>query len=267
MKMRLSCAVLSLAFILGAFGAWADESVQQVIPYVKKFRPQDHVILKYKFKILDKPTDVTFSLWDAESDGTQVWSEEKSIVIRPFIHHEIKTQLGDTVSFESASVDFAKQLWVQVDVNGLQLGSRDKLVVAAYSLWSANGGGAGIPGPAGAVGATGATGPTGPKGDKGDNGTQGIQGPAGVAGAIGPTGETGPTGPQGIPGIDGVAGAIGPAGEIGPTGPKGDKGDNGTAGPQGIQGVVGATGSTGPTGDTGLTGATGSTGPTGDTGL
>ncbi len=157
MKMRLSCAVISFAIILGACGAWAGESVQQVIPYVKKFRPQDHVILKYKFKILDNPTDVTFSLWDAESGGTQVWSEEKSIVIRPFIHHEIKTQLGDTVSFESASVDFAKQLWVQVDVNGLQFGSRDKLVVAAYSLWSANGGGAGIPGPAGATGATGTT--------------------------------------------------------------------------------------------------------------
>ena len=102
----------------------------------------------------------------------KIWSEEKLIAIRPLLSHEIKTNLGDTTSFESASVDFSKQLWVQVEINGMTLGSRDKLPVVPYALWSANADATGEPGPAGPAGPQGPIGATGPKGLPGVTGAQ-----------------------------------------------------------------------------------------------
>ena len=246
--------------LMGNMGAWGSEPVNRVLPYTKTFRPMDQLFLKYKVQLFTNPTDVTFSLWDDELDGTQVWSEMKPIVIQPLVQREIKTNLGDTVSFDSTSVDFSKQLWVQVDINGMQLGARDKLAVAAYALWSANGDGTG------AIGATGATGNIGPTGATGSTGITGSTGATGGTGATGTAGATGPMGPQGIAGADGSMGAIGPIGPAGITGTTGDVGPTGATGSTGITGATGATGAIGPTGAQGIAGVTGVTGPTGAVG-
>ena len=256
--------------MFGAFAARASEPIASVFPYVKKFPATEPLIMKYKVNILKTTTDVRFSLWDDAAAGTEVWSEEKPISTRsimdfannqyrinqPFISRETKeinTNLGDTVTFESASVDFSQQLWVQVEINGIQLGDRDKLLVVPYALWSINNatglrGATGATGPIGAPGMTGATGPIGGPGMTGATGTIGATGAIGFTGSTGATGEPGDNGTNGEPGPIGATGAQGVQGV---TGTMGAQGSTGTTGPTGVQGVIGATGSTGATGATG----------------
>jgi hypothetical protein len=218
MKLRLNLVIILLSTMPGAVSSWASEPVQRMFPYVKTFKPSDLFFIKYKADISEKTTDVTFSLWDDEEAGSKIWSEEKPIAIRPLVSREIKTNLGDTISFESASVDFSKQLWVEVEIKGMTLGSRDKLPVVPYALWSAHTDVTGEPGPAG---------PAGPQGPIGATGTQGL------------TGEAGAEGPAGPQGLTGEAGAEGPAG---PQGLTGEAGAEGPAGPQGLTGEAGAPG-------------------------
>ena len=175
MKLRLNFVIIVLSAMLGAVGSWASEPVERVFPYVKTFKPSDFFFLKYKADSIEKTTDVTFSLWDEAEAGSKIWSEEKLIAIRPLLSHEIKTNLGDTTSFESASVDFSKQLWVQVEINGMTLGSRDKLPVVPYAIWSANTDATGEPGPAGPAGPQGPIGATGPQGLPGATGNWGTR--------------------------------------------------------------------------------------------
>jgi len=79
---------------------------------------------------------ILFSLWDDESAGSEVWSEEKTISLTGT---KIKTSLGDTIPL--TDVDFSQQLWVQVErkkADGTYkvLGLRDRLGVVPYALWS-----------------------------------------------------------------------------------------------------------------------------------
>jgi hypothetical protein len=101
----------------------------------------------------------------------------------------ISSNLGSDISPLNVA-DFSNQLWVQVeilDTNGTPtiIGTRDKLNVAPYAIWSAT---SNVPGVAG------------PQGQKGDTG------PNGPAGPTGATGETGPQGPQGTPALTDCAG-------------------------------------------------------------
>lgn len=68
-------------------------------------------------------------------------------------------------------------------------------------------------------------------------------------------------------GSGGGTGEQGPQGETGPQGPQGETGATGATGPQGPTGATGATGATGPQGPTGATGATGPAGADGTGGL
>ncbi len=215
----------------------------------------------------------------------------------------VTSKLGDVTSL--ASVDFSQQLWVQVtNANGTVVyGSRDKLAIAPYALWSAASGVMNWKGfydplltyakhdavsylgtsyisqkdannsvpptdwdvlaVKGDMGATGFTGAAGSNGVAGPAGAQGIQGIQGLKGDIGATGLQGPTGLTGVSGAQGIQGIIGLTGTTGPTGPIGL---TGTTGAQGVQGLTGAAGATGPTGTTGAAGAQGIQGFTGATG-
>ena len=131
------------------------------------------------------PTEVyfTFSFWDAEAEGIMVWEETKAIHVTSATRL-ISTYLGDTDPFDQQVVDFAQQLWVQVENgSGTVIGTRDKLGVVPYALFSATSDVPGVPGP---EGPSGAMGPQGPKGDPG------------ISGAAGPQGPEGPQGPAGV---------------------------------------------------------------------
>jgi hypothetical protein len=220
--------------------------------------------------------DVTFTLYDAATAGTEVWTENHGIT---FDQGYFSVVLGETTPLDGAvldgatyylgiavggdpemtpraavhSVPYAVRAGLADDVEGdihpstVSIGNQ--LVIDQNGQWVGD--------PSGLVGPTGATGPAGPQGT---TGATGAQGPAGVTGAIGPTGPqgaagaVGPTGPQGAAGAvgpTGPQGAVGPAGAIGPTGPAG------AVGPTGPQGAAGALGPTGPQGPAGVQGPPG----------
>ena len=103
--------------------AWADPVVREI--YYQK-----------KTTLASKSFDLRFSLWDAETGGGEVWSEEKGVTPKNGI---IKTYLGDTAPLDG--VDFSSQLWVQVerikkDGTPIAVGTRDMLAVVPYALYS-----------------------------------------------------------------------------------------------------------------------------------
>jgi len=106
-------------------------------------------------KNCSKGCTVRFSLWDASQGGTELWNEEKVVIIKKKM---LTTALGDTVSLET--VDFSEQRWVQaeiqVDGSFIPLGTRDPLRPAAYALYSP-----GTPGSGDMTGVTAGTGLTG----------------------------------------------------------------------------------------------------------
>ena len=85
-----------------------------------------------------------FSLWDAETGGNMIWSEQKKAPVNATGY--ITTLLGDTEPLNPA--DFSQQLWVQVDnvkagPTYVPIGARDKFVVVPYALHSLSSGAGG----------------------------------------------------------------------------------------------------------------------------
>jgi len=118
---------LATAFFLSCI-ALASATPFKEILYTKK------VALAYP-----KTYTFRFSLYDAESDGLAVWSEDKAISLTGA---KLTTKLGDAITFDEAGVDFSQQLWVQVDrwvkaKNAwVPVGTRDRLGVVPYAIWS-----------------------------------------------------------------------------------------------------------------------------------
>jgi len=170
MKTGKITAMAALLFFLGVAGAWAAPVDEQ---------------LTYQKRLTSAPAtgnvSCTFSLFDAEAvgQGMRLWAETKTIPMTSTTRL-ITTNLGDTVRFSDMGADFSQQLWVQVDCAGQTIGTRDKLAVTTYSLWSSR---SNTPGPQGPKGDTGATGSAGPSGPQGLQGIQGPQGPAGPTGS------------------------------------------------------------------------------------
>ena len=166
MKKRYLIPTL-VVFLLSILSiAWADPVIREIY-YQKKTTlafPRTYTLL--------------FSLWDAEAGGTKVWDEEKRVMLTS---STLKTYLGDATPLNAE--DFMAQLWVQVerkkgDGTFQQVGTRDRLGVVPYALWSE-------------ISQSGPPGPTGPQGP------QGIQGPPGPEGPAGPKGDKGDPGPAG----------------------------------------------------------------------
>ncbi|MEW5745880.1 MAG: hypothetical protein AB1805_10660 [Nitrospirota bacterium] len=232
------CLSILCALLMAAQSASADAVVKQ---------------LYYQKKLSSAPVSgtgtitvsYTFSLWDVETGGSEavnrVWYETKGIPVTSTTR-VISTYLGDTSQLYTDM--FAQQLWVQVESNGTVIGTREKLGVVPYALFSATSDVPGVPGPTGPTGLQGIPGEPGAMGPKGDTGATGATGAKGDPGAAGATGAKGDTGAQGIAGA---------------TGPKGDTGATGATGPTGPQGIQGVAGPTGPTGPAGVTSATATT--------
>ena len=123
--------VVVVVFLLSILSiAWADPVVKQM--YYQK-----------KTTLASKTYDLKFSLWDSETAGVEVWSEEKDLTLTKGI---IKTYLGDAFTLDG--VDFSSQLWVQVerikkDGTPIKVGTRDMLSVVPYALYSEVSGGGG----------------------------------------------------------------------------------------------------------------------------
>jgi len=170
MKTGKITAMAALLFFLGMAGAWAAPVDEQ---------------LAYQKRLIAAPAtgnvSCTFSLFDAEvvGQGMRLWGETKTIPMTSTTRL-ITTNLGDTVRFSDMGTDFSQQLWVQVDCAGQTIGTRDKLAMTSYALWSSR---SNTPGPQGEPGPAG---PQGPKGDAGATGPAGPQGPKGDTGVTGP---------------------------------------------------------------------------------
>jgi len=130
MKKRYLIVALALFLTFIVSIAWADPVVKQM--YYQK-----------KTTLASKTYDLKFSLWDSETGGVEVWSEEKDLTLTKGI---IKTYLGD--AFPLDGVDFSSQLWVQVerikkDGTPIKVETRDMLSVVPYALYSEVSGGGG----------------------------------------------------------------------------------------------------------------------------
>ena len=136
--------ILTLILCTLPAGAFA-EPVSPVISYTKTVP-----------KNCAKGCTLRFSLFDASEGGTEIWNEEKQLIIKK---KTLITALGDTVSL--SMVDFSEQLFVQTEMQQtdgsfILLGARDPLRPAPYALYSP-----GIPGGGDITSVTAGTGLTG----------------------------------------------------------------------------------------------------------
>ena len=135
MKRTACCVIvfLSILFLLTTT-AWSP-------PVIRHIYYQKKTTLAYP----SSPT-LKFSLWDEETEGMEVWSEEKRVSLTS---NTIKTYLGDANPFDDVALDFSRQYWVQVDrktrAGYVPLGERDRLGITPYSFWSVYGNE--VPGP------------------------------------------------------------------------------------------------------------------------
>jgi hypothetical protein len=102
--------------------------------------PARHYISYTKRNTLSSPATATlrFSLWDAPTNGVEVWSEEKLVTMTV---PGIRVALGDVTPLDT--VDFSRQLWVQVELKRrlgqyVVMGARDLLPASAYAAWAPN---------------------------------------------------------------------------------------------------------------------------------
>ncbi len=282
---KLSTFFVFLGVLLTA--AFVHAAIPQTVNYQGYLTDADGLALNGAFSM-------EFQIYDAEIEGTLLWSEQQTeVAVDSGLFHVL---LGDAVPID---LTFDEPYWLEIIVEGEPLYPRQALTSVGQAFKAADADdvygrdinpgsisieeyglvidetGQWVGDPTGLTGPQGDTGPTGPQGDTGPIGPQGETGPIGPQGETGPVGsqgDTGPIGPQGDTGPIGPQGDTGPIGPQGDTGPIGPQGDTGPVGPQGDTGPIGPQGDTGPigpqgeTGPMGLQGDTGPIGPQGDTG-
>lgn len=184
---------------------------------------------------------IVFSLYDAATGGTALWTETQNITLDDGY---FSARLGDATAIPASVFSGAtRYLGVTVGADA-EMTPRQSIVSVPYALMANNAVGDITPTSVSVNGTTvidssgawvgpggiGATGPTGPQGPTGPAGADGATGPAGATGPIGATGPTGPTGPGGLAGPPGITGATGATGPAGPTGIVSTAVFNGSAG-------------------------------------
>lgn len=128
--MKLIAAVFALSVaVVGV--AFAGEPVHREIPYSKKVSL--HTPQTYTFH---------FSIYDAATDGTELWYEEQSVRLK---NRNLSHNLGSVIAFADAGagpLDFSEQYWIQVSYwTGKAwkvIGVRTKLAAAPYAFWGVN---------------------------------------------------------------------------------------------------------------------------------
>jgi len=122
---------IAIAFLLSAIcvGAASAASPDLKLPYQKQ------LAVAPTTSTIATPVAFIFSLYDAQVDGTKYWEETQTVNVTKTTRL-ISVNLGDTGFSPLNPSYFSNQLWVQVEVNGTPVGTRDKLVVAPYAIWS-----------------------------------------------------------------------------------------------------------------------------------
>jgi hypothetical protein len=126
MKTKLALFVFILLSTIIITSAWAQNPIKSIKYQTVTTLP--HAVYTMKF-----------SLYDAASSGNMVWSEQKSINLTTT--STITTYLGSIAPLDPAF--FTQQLWVQVEdctTSCAPVGTRDRLVMVPYAMWSENGG-------------------------------------------------------------------------------------------------------------------------------
>lgn len=189
------------------------------------------------------PLTVRFTIYDAETGGAALWTEEHQIT---FEDGYFSASLGEIEPLPGVLDGSLRYLGIQVG-NDPEMTPRAAVRSVPYALLANDVNGDITPQSVSIQGAGTVIDANGQwVGDP-----TGLVGPAGPAGATGPMGPAGATGPEGPAGPMGATGATGPAGEMGPAGPQGPLGPMGPTGPAGATGPTGAAGPTGPAGPPG----------------
>ncbi len=115
--------ILILVAILLLVAVSALAEVPKVINYQAKLTDADGVALNGDY-------DITFSIWDDATGGTRVWGPEthSSVTVTNGL---FDVQLG---TITTLGIDFSDSLWVEVEVEGVTLGPREKLGTVPYAF-------------------------------------------------------------------------------------------------------------------------------------
>ena len=115
--------ILTLAAILLLVAVSALAEVPKVINYQAKLTDADGVALNGDY-------DITFSIWDAATGGACVWGPEthSSVTVTNGL---FDVQLGTITTLD---IDFSDSLWIEVEVEGVTLGPREKLGTVPYAF-------------------------------------------------------------------------------------------------------------------------------------
>lgn len=125
MKKNFVCLIFAAVILAAAASAWPSPVLRE-LPYQKTCGSLVSNT-SYTFK---------FSFWNEASGGSQQWWEEKKIKLAGYV---LKHNLGSVSPFDMNVL--TQQLWVQLerrkaDGTYVVIGTRDKLSIAAYSLYS-----------------------------------------------------------------------------------------------------------------------------------
>lgn len=219
-KQLISASMLASAVLAGASSAQAD--VPQTITQQGRLFGADGAPVTGTMS-------VTFKLYAAKDDMTEIWSETLDITFDqgyfsatlggtpPFVDPMTQEHIfdgsvrymgisvnGDSEMLPRATVQSVPYAMYAGDVRGeihpTGITINGTQIVDSMGTWV---------GPS-----TGLVGPTGPMGPPGADGTNGTDGVNGKDGAAGPTGPTGPAGPVGPTGATGATGGVGPTGVV-----------------------------------------------------
>ncbi len=139
MRNRIFLLVVIMAFLFSGVRVNAQEGpINYKIEAVTEITP----VMGYQGRLVEAGVPVTgtrtmtFSLFNVQTGGTQIWSETKDVIVSNGL---FQTALGDTIPFtQTVRVDMLQDLWLQVSVGGVVL-PRQQLMGAPFAFTLAPG--------------------------------------------------------------------------------------------------------------------------------